>query len=46
MRRLFIGAADSIRAASAIELEIIEVQSGSYLGEADVVWFDDDFGRR
>jgi mannose-1-phosphate guanylyltransferase / mannose-6-phosphate isomerase len=26
-------------------LEIIEVQSGSYLGEDDIVRFDDDFGR-
>ena len=26
-------------------LEIIEVQSGSYLGEDDIVRYDDDFGR-
>lgn len=26
-------------------LELIEVQSGSYLGEDDIVRFDDDFGR-
>ncbi len=26
-------------------LEVIEVQSGSYLGEDDIVRFDDDFGR-
>ncbi len=26
-------------------LEIIEVQSGSYLGEDDIVRFEDDFGR-
>ena len=26
-------------------LEIIEVQSGSYLGEDDIVRHDDDFGR-
>ncbi len=27
-------------------LEIIEVQSGSYLGEDDIVRYDDDFGRK
>jgi mannose-1-phosphate guanylyltransferase/mannose-6-phosphate isomerase len=27
-------------------LEIIEVQSGSYLGEDDIVRFDDTYGRR
>ena len=26
-------------------LEIIEVHSGSYLGEDDIVRYDDDFGR-
>jgi mannose-6-phosphate isomerase-like protein (cupin superfamily) len=29
----------------AVPLQIIEVQSGSYLGEDDIVRFDDDFGR-
>jgi mannose-1-phosphate guanylyltransferase/mannose-6-phosphate isomerase len=29
----------------AISLQIIEVQSGPYLGEDDIVRFDDDFGR-
>jgi len=28
-----------------IELELIEVQNGSYLGEDDIVRFDDDYGR-
>ena len=28
-----------------IPLEIIEVQSGSYLGEDDIVRFEDTFGR-
>jgi mannose-1-phosphate guanylyltransferase/mannose-6-phosphate isomerase len=28
-----------------IPLEIIEVQSGSYLGEDDIVRFEDNFGR-
>jgi mannose-1-phosphate guanylyltransferase/mannose-6-phosphate isomerase len=27
------------------ELELIEVQSGSYLGEDDIVRFDDSYGR-
>jgi mannose-6-phosphate isomerase-like protein (cupin superfamily) len=29
-----------------IPLEIIEVQSGSYLGEEDIVRFDDSHGRQ
>jgi len=28
-----------------LPLEIIEVQSGRYLGEDDIVRFEDDFGR-
>jgi mannose-1-phosphate guanylyltransferase len=28
-----------------IELELIEVQTGSYLGEDDIIRLDDDFGR-
>jgi mannose-1-phosphate guanylyltransferase / mannose-6-phosphate isomerase len=31
--------------ASNTPLEIVEVQSGSYLGEDDIVRFEDDFGR-
>jgi mannose-1-phosphate guanylyltransferase/mannose-6-phosphate isomerase len=27
------------------DLELIEVQSGSYLGEDDIVRFDDKYGR-
>jgi mannose-1-phosphate guanylyltransferase/mannose-6-phosphate isomerase len=27
-------------------LEMIEVQSGSYLGEDDIVRFDDTYGRK
>ncbi|MEW4982503.1 MAG: hypothetical protein AB1Y26_04645 [Cycloclasticus sp.] len=30
----------------AIELEIIEVQSGSYLSEDDIVRFEDTYGRK
>ena len=26
-------------------LKLIEVQSGSYLGEDDIIRFDDDYGR-
>ena len=29
-----------------IPLEIIEVQSGSYLGEDDIVRFEDTYGRK
>jgi mannose-1-phosphate guanylyltransferase / mannose-6-phosphate isomerase len=29
-----------------VELEIIEVQSGTYLGEDDIVRFDDHYGRQ
>lgn len=29
-----------------IPLELIEVQTGSYLGEDDIVRFDDVYGRR
>jgi mannose-1-phosphate guanylyltransferase/mannose-6-phosphate isomerase len=28
-----------------VPLEIIEVQSGSYLGEDDIVRFEDNYGR-
>jgi mannose-1-phosphate guanylyltransferase/mannose-6-phosphate isomerase len=28
-----------------VPLEIIEVQSGSYLGEDDIVRFEDSYGR-
>ena len=30
---------------AAVPLEVIEVQSGSYLGEDDIVRFDDVYGR-
>jgi len=29
-----------------MSLEMIEVQSGSYLGEDDIVRFEDSYGRR
>ena len=28
-----------------IDFELIEVQSGSYLGDDDIVWFEDVYGR-
>ncbi|MBP6676408.1 MAG: hypothetical protein KA185_14095, partial [Vitreoscilla sp.] len=28
-----------------VDLEIVEVQSGSYLGEDDIVRFEDTYGR-
>ena len=31
--------------AGAVPLELIEVQTGSYFGEDDIVRFDDDYGR-
>jgi mannose-1-phosphate guanylyltransferase/mannose-6-phosphate isomerase len=29
-----------------VDLELIEVQSGAYLGEDDIVRFDDIYGRQ
>ncbi len=40
-----LGAKHRLENATSEPLEIIEVQSGSYLGEDDIVRFDDDFGR-
>ena len=41
-----IGVKHSLRNPSDIEpLEIIEVQSGSYFGEDDIIRFEDDYGR-
>lgn len=41
-----IGTTHSLRNPSESQsLEIIEVQSGSYLGEDDIVRFEDDYGR-
>lgn len=40
-----IGRVHSLRNPGVIPLELIEVQSGSYLGEDDIVRFDDDYGR-
>jgi mannose-1-phosphate guanylyltransferase/mannose-6-phosphate isomerase len=40
-----IGTLHRLANPSNIDLEIIEVQSGSYLGEDDIVRFDDIYGR-
>lgn len=40
-----IGSKHSLENPGKIPLEIIEVQSGSYLGEDDIVRFDDIYGR-
>ncbi len=40
-----LGVTHRLENPGTIPLEIIEVQSGSYLGEDDIVRFDDDYGR-
>ncbi len=40
-----IGARHRLENRESKPLEVIEVQSGDYLGEDDIVRFDDDFGR-
>ena len=40
-----LGATHRLANPGQIPLEIIEVQSGSYLGEDDIVRFEDDYGR-
>ena len=40
-----IGATHSLENPGAIPLELIEVQSGSYLGEDDIVRLEDVYGR-
>lgn len=40
-----LGTRHRLENATNEPLEIIEVQSGSYLGEDDIVRYDDDFGR-
>jgi mannose-1-phosphate guanylyltransferase/mannose-6-phosphate isomerase len=41
-----IGAKHRIENPGKVELHIIEVQSGSYLGEDDIVRFEDNYGRQ
>ena len=40
-----IGEKHRLRNPGTVPLQIIEVQSGDYLGEDDIVRFDDDYGR-
>lgn len=40
-----LGATHRLRNPGKLPLEIIEVQSGSYLGEDDIVRFEDNYGR-
>ena len=40
-----IGVKHRLANPGMIPLELIEVQSGSYLGEDDIVRFDDQYGR-
>jgi len=40
-----LGAVHRLVNPGSIPLEIIEVQSGSYLGEDDIVRFEDTYGR-
>ena len=40
-----VGTVHSLENPGKIPLELIEVQSGSYLGEDDIVRFDDRYGR-
>jgi len=39
-----LGVTHHLENSGSIELEIIEVQSGSYLGEDDIVRFEDTYG--
>ena len=40
-----VGEVHSLENPGKLMLEIIEIQSGSYLGEDDIVRFDDIYGR-
>ena len=41
-----IGAVHRIENPGKVDLHIVEVQSGSYLGEDDIVRFEDTYGRQ
>ena len=41
-----LGAMHRLENIGKIPLHVIEVQSGSYLGEDDIVRFDDHYGRK
>ena len=40
-----LGVKHRLENPGSIPLEIIEIQSGSYLGEDDIVRFEDTYGR-
>jgi mannose-1-phosphate guanylyltransferase len=40
-----IGAIHALENPGKVELELIEVQTGTYLGEDDIVRLDDNYGR-
>ena len=40
-----VGEVHALENPGKLMLEIIEIQSGSYLGEDDIVRFDDMYGR-
>ena len=40
-----VGVVHALENPGKVELELIEVQSGSYLGEDDIVRFEDRYGR-
>jgi mannose-1-phosphate guanylyltransferase/mannose-1-phosphate guanylyltransferase/mannose-6-phosphate isomerase len=41
-----VGSIHSLENPGKVDLEMIEVQSGSYLGEDDIVRFEDKYGRK
>ena len=41
-----LGARHRLSNPGKIDLELIEVQSGSYVGEDDIVRFEDNYGRK
>jgi mannose-1-phosphate guanylyltransferase/mannose-6-phosphate isomerase len=41
-----VGATHRIENPGKVPLHIVEVQSGSYLGEDDIVRFEDNYGRK
>ena len=40
-----LGVVHALENPGKLDLELIEVQSGSYLGEDDIVRFEDNYGR-
>ncbi|MDP4590860.1 MAG: hypothetical protein NWS57_07200, partial [Burkholderiaceae bacterium] len=40
-----VGEIHRLKNPGVVELEMIEIQSGSYLGEDDIVRFEDVYGR-